>query len=56
MRANYEHGVLTVIIPTAERAKPRKVEVGVGNDTAQAIEAAGTEANGSEATADPGAA
>ncbi|MBV8950950.1 MAG: Hsp20/alpha crystallin family protein [Actinobacteria bacterium] len=25
--ANYEHGVLTVTIPVAERAKPRKVEV-----------------------------
>ena len=25
--ANYEHGVLSVIIPVAERAKPRKIQV-----------------------------
>ncbi|MEQ1737936.1 MAG: Hsp20/alpha crystallin family protein, partial [Rhodoglobus sp.] len=25
--ANYEHGVLSVIVPMAERAKPRKIEV-----------------------------
>jgi len=26
--ANYEHGVLSVIIPMAERAKPRKIQIG----------------------------
>jgi HSP20 family protein len=26
--ANYEHGVLSVIVPMAERAKPRKIQVG----------------------------
>jgi HSP20 family protein len=26
--ANYEHGVLSVIIPVAERAKPRKIQIG----------------------------
>jgi HSP20 family protein len=26
--ANYEHGVLSVIVPMAERAKPRKIAVG----------------------------
>jgi HSP20 family protein len=28
--ANYEHGVLTVTVPVAEKAKPRKVEITVG--------------------------
>jgi len=27
LKANYEHGVLTVTIPVAERAKPRKIDV-----------------------------
>ena len=26
--ANYEHGVLSVIVPMAERAKPRKIQIG----------------------------
>ncbi len=29
MHATYEHGVLTVTIPVAERAKPRKIDVAV---------------------------
>jgi HSP20 family protein len=29
MHASYEHGVLTVTIPVAERAKPRKIDVEV---------------------------
>jgi len=34
--ANYEHGVLSVIIPVAERAKPRKIQVAaVADDTKQ---------------------
>lgn len=28
--ATYEHGVLTVVVPVAESAKPRKVEVALG--------------------------
>jgi HSP20 family protein len=28
--ATYEHGVLSIIIPIAERAKPRKIEIGMG--------------------------
>jgi HSP20 family protein len=28
--ANYEHGVLTLTVPVAEQAKPRKVEISVG--------------------------
>lgn len=30
--ANYEHGVLSVIIPVAERAKPRKIAVSSRSD------------------------
>jgi HSP20 family protein len=34
--ANYEHGVLSVIVPMAERAKPRKIQIaartGTGTD------------------------
>jgi HSP20 family protein len=37
MHATYEHGVLTVTIPVAERAKPRKINVEVGT-AQQAIE------------------
>lgn len=36
--ANYEAGVLTLRIPIAEKAKPRKVEITAG-DSAQAINA-----------------
>lgn len=37
VEARYENGVLTVLIPVAERAKPRKVEVASG-DAGKAIE------------------
>ncbi|MDW3179823.1 MAG: Hsp20/alpha crystallin family protein [Acidimicrobiia bacterium] len=40
LTADYEFGVLTVNIPVAESAKPRKVEVGVGTSNATAIDAA----------------
>jgi HSP20 family protein len=30
--ANYEHGVLSVIIPMAERAKPRKIQIGAAEE------------------------
>ena len=32
IEANYEAGVLTVVIPVAEQAKPRRIEVNVGSD------------------------
>ena len=38
VHASYEHGVLTVTIPVAEQAKPRKIEVDVQGRT-EAIEA-----------------
>lgn len=43
--ANYDHGVLTLTIPVAEQAKPRKVEVTSGGDGSQpAINATSTAA------------
>jgi HSP20 family protein len=38
MHATYEHGVLTVTIPVAEKAKPRKVQIDVAG-TPASIEA-----------------
>ncbi len=35
IEANYEGGVLTVAIPIAEQAKPRRIEVSVGSDQKQ---------------------
>lgn len=33
--ANYEHGVLSVIIPVAERAKPRKIQIAAASAQAR---------------------
>lgn len=41
IEANYEGGVLTVAIPVAEQAKPRRIEVSVGSDQKQ-ISSSGT--------------
>jgi HSP20 family protein len=38
IEANYEHGVLTVTIPVAEQAKPRKVTVSAGDGRPESIE------------------
>ena len=37
IEARYDNGVLTVDIPVAEAAKPRRVEITGGNDKAKAI-------------------
>src|SRR3954468_4560700 len=42
--ARYDNGVLTVIIPLAERAKARKVDISVGHNEPKAVEAAATAA------------
>jgi HSP20 family protein len=41
IEANYDGGVLRLIVPVAERAKPRKIEVAVGSSDSErtAIEA-----------------
>jgi HSP20 family protein len=38
VEASYDNGVLTVTIPVAEQAKPRKVQVSAGSANAEAIE------------------
>lgn len=47
--AHYEHGVLTVTIPVAEKAKPRKVAVSTGQAEPTAVEANSIQAKAPEA-------
>ena len=39
VEATYDNGVLSVTIPVAEKAKPRKVQISGGNGKARAIDA-----------------
>jgi len=43
IEANYQNGVLEVVIPKAEIAKPKKISVAVGESKAKTVEAAGKE-------------
>jgi HSP20 family protein len=45
IEANYDQGVLTLEIPVAERAKPRRIEIGRGAGTQQTIEGTGRAAS-----------
>ena len=38
IEANYDNGVLTLTVPVAEQAKPRKVEIVSGGGKAKSIE------------------
>jgi HSP20 family protein len=49
IRADYADGVLTLRIPVAERAKPRKVEVSTGSGAGTPIDARSEELVGSSA-------
>jgi HSP20 family protein len=44
LEATYDHGVLTLRIPVAEAAKPRRIEVSVGSQADGAIEATSSHA------------
>jgi HSP20 family protein len=46
LEASYDHGVLSVMIPLAEQAKPRKVAIG-GTHQSRAIETESVEASAS---------
>lgn len=49
LEASCAHGVLTLRVPIAERAKPRRVEVSSGSGAAEAIETRSTESVGANA-------
>ena len=49
VEAGYDDGVLTVRIPVAEQAKPRKVEISAGGGGQQAIETTASESKASAA-------
>jgi HSP20 family protein len=57
--ATYENGVLTVTLPVAEKAKPKRIQVGTGESSGRVIAGSGGSAGGSgagDAALDPGAA
>lgn len=45
LNADLEHGVLTVTIPVSEKSRQRKITVGKGSDSAEAIEASSKESS-----------
>jgi HSP20 family protein len=49
IEAGYRDGVLTLTIPVAERAKPRKVQIAAGEEQAKRIETATGTGQGQEA-------
>ena len=53
IQAQYDDGVLTVTIPVAEEAKPRKVEIGANGRRSTAISAESSESSQSTAGASP---
>jgi len=48
VEASYDHGVLTVTVPVAEAAKPRKVEIAAGTGQ-KAIRATSEESSAANA-------
>jgi HSP20 family protein len=42
IEASYEHGVLTLVVPVAEQAKPRRIEIGRSDAGRQTIEGSAT--------------
>ncbi|MBN1322082.1 MAG: Hsp20/alpha crystallin family protein, partial [Thermoleophilia bacterium] len=43
IEAKYENGVLEVVVPKAEIAKPKKIQVAIGENKSETVEATATE-------------
>jgi HSP20 family protein len=41
LEASFDQGILTLMIPVAEQAKPRRIEIGVRSQDPQTVEATG---------------
>jgi HSP20 family protein len=50
VQASYDRGVLTIVIPVAEQAKPHRVEVKAGSEGGRAIPADSTVGSSSKST------